>query len=130
MLKNNQRVLVSFPDYNGAGIYMIKNTTTGKVYIGSSRHILYRAKAHDYSFRKGTCNYKFLEDVQKGHKFVLEIIEKCDNIARYQLRDKEEEYVRKFNAYSEGYNTACVPTYKPEYYKDNKTVLDWLMEEM
>lgn len=125
-----QRVIISFPDYDGAGIYLIRNTTTGKVYVGSSRHILQRAKAHDQSFRSGTCNQKFIADIQKGHKFVCEVLEKCSKITRYELRDKEEYYVRKYKAHSEGYNIACVPTYNPKDYANNKLTLDWIKEEM
>ena len=127
---NSQRIIISMPEYNGAGIYIIRNTTTGRVYIGSSRHIFQRAKAHDQSFRNGTCNQKFLKDVQKGHKFVCEVVEKCSKITRYELRDKEEYYARKYNAYCDGYNTACVPTYNPQYYARNKQALAWIKEEM
>lgn len=129
-LLNEQRVIVSFPSYDGAGIYMIRNLTSGKVYIGSSKNILQRAKAHDQSFRHGTCNQKFLEDISKGDKFVCEVIEKCSKITLRELRDKEYYYVRKYNADSEGYNTAIVPTYDPKHYISNKKVLDWLNKEM
>ena len=129
-VSEEQRIIISFPEYDGAGIYIIRNTTTGKVYVGSSRHILQRAKAHDQSFRSGTCNQKFIADIQKGHKFVCEVVEKYSKITRYELRDKEEYYVHKYNAYNEGYNTALVPTYNPKYYANNKDVLEWLKEEM
>lgn len=125
-----QRIIISFPEYDGAGIYIIKNVTTGKVYVGSSRHIRQRAKAHDLSFRNGTCNQKFLEDIHKGHKFVCEVVEKYSKITRYELRDKEEYYARKYKAHKDGYNTACVPTYNPQLYANNQNTLDWIKEKM
>ena len=127
---DSQRIIVSFPDYDGAGIYMIQNTTTGRVYIGSSKHVLQRVKAHDQTFRKRTCNAKFLEDIDKGYKFACRIVEKYSKITRCELRDREEYFVKKYNAQKEGYNTAYVATYDPRNYWNNKPVLDWLNEEM
>jgi hypothetical protein len=109
---------------------MIQNTTTGRVYIGSSKHVLQRAKAHDQTFRKRTCNAKFLEDIDKGYKFACRVVEKYSRITLYELRDREEYFVKKYNAQKEGYNTAYVATYDPRWYWNNKPVLDWLNEEM
>lgn len=127
---DDQRIILSFPNYDGAGIYMLQNTTNGKVYIGSSRHVLQRIKAHDNTFRYRNCNQKFLEDVEKGHKFICKVLESYSKITRCELRDREKYYVQKYNAYKEGYNTAVVPTYDPKYFTNNKHVLDWLNEEM
>lgn len=35
-VKQNERVIVNIPDYDGAGIYRIENIRTGKAYVGSS----------------------------------------------------------------------------------------------
>lgn len=125
--KKPEEIIINIPEYNGAGIYKITNIVNGKVYIGSSKHIRDRLKAHQTSFRGGYCNAKFYEDILAGHKFTAEVIEELPGIMFYELRDKEEYYAKKFNAFVAGYNTAPVPTYNPEYYKN---CLDWILKKM
>lgn len=123
-------IITNIPEYNGAGIYIIRNIENGKVYIGSSKHIRDRLKAHDTSFRHGRCNTKFYNDIIHGHKFTAEVIEELHDIAFYELRDKEQYYTKVYDSYNNGYNTAVVPTYDPYFYRDNKTVSDWLLEKL
>ena len=131
-LKPEDRLIVSIPDYNGAGIYMIRNIVTGKIYIGSAVHVQNRIKEHDQYMRKGLCNDKFQEDIDKGHKFTCEIVEKCDNMMFVELRDREEYYVKKYNCYKTGYNTQIVPTYNLEYYvkSGNQYMIKWLTRKV
>ena len=128
----DDRLIVSIPDYNGAGIYMIRNLMTGKMYIGSSNHIRNRIKEHDQYMRKGRCNNKFLEDIDKGHKFTCEVVEKHDNIMFVELRDRELYYVKKYDCYNTGYNTQVVPTYNLEYYQktNNDRMIEWLTRKV
>ena len=96
-LKPEDRLIVSIPEYNGAGIYMIRNIVTGRMYIGSAVHVRNRIKEHDQYMRKGWCNNKFQEDIDKGHKFTCEVVEKCDNMMFVELRDREDYYVRMYD---------------------------------
>ena len=128
-IKPEDRIIVSIPDYNGAGIYMIRNLVTGKVYIGSAKHIKNRIKQHDQYMRKGWCNNKFLEDIGKGHKFTCEIVEKYDSINLLELRNRELYYVQKYDCYHKGYNTASVPTYDLRWYKKGSDTYNWLTKE-
>ena len=129
-MKNTDKIILNIPDYDGVGIYMIKNLITGKVYIGSSVNVKTRIKQHDYAFKKGTCNQKFLEDIEKGHKFTCVILEKYDMISRYELRDRESYFVNKYDSFNSGYNNFPVITYDPYSYKFNQYIVDWLMEEL
>ena len=127
-----ERVIVNIPDYDGPGIYMIRNIETGKVYIGSSRHIMQRIKSHDRTFRKKLCNARFLEDIEKGHKFTCTIIEKYDSITRKELLDREKHFVKMYDSIKSGYNIQFVPTYDIQQYImfNNQHVVDWLNERM
>ena len=129
-IKPEDRLIVSIPDYNGAGIYMIRNIVTGKLYIGSSNHIRNRIKEHDQYMRKGLCNNRFQEDIDKGHRFTCEVIEKYDSITLVELRDREEYYVREYDCYNSGYNTAIVPTYNIKYYAEGSNVYKWLTQNV
>ena len=109
---------------------MLRNIENGKKYIGSAIHVQNRIKRHDCSFRHKTCNYKFIQDIEKGHKFTCEIVEKCDGLMFYELRDKEEFYAKEHNSFENGYNTACVPTYKPHTYVYNEETMKWLTRKV
>lgn len=122
-----EEIIINIPEYNGAGIYKITNIVNGRVYIGSSKHIKNRLKAHQTAFRSGNCNSKFYEDIMKGHKFTAEVIEELPGIMFYQLRDKEEYYTKKYNSFHAGYNKAPVPTYDPKFHKN---CLDRLLEKL
>lgn len=110
------RKIISIPDYEGAGIYMIRNNVNGKVYIGSAKNIHSRIKKHDQSMRKEICNEKFLEDIEKGHTFTCEILEKCDNIMFVELIIREKYYSEKYNSFKDGYNTAPIQTYDLDFF--------------
>lgn len=132
MKRKTEPIIVSIPEYDGPGIYKIENLVNGKVYIGSSKNVRQRILSHDTSFRckKVHCNYKFCEDISKGHKFKAEVLEKCRNMAFYELRDREAYYVEKYNSFEEGYNSEPVITYDPYNYNGNIEVLDRLFEKM
>ena len=132
MKKQIEHVIVSIPDYDGPGIYKIVNLVNGKVYIGSSKNVKQRLEYHDTSFRcKGTyCNSKFFEDIQKGHKFRAEVVEKLPGVYFYELRDREAYYVKFYDSWKNGYNSGPVAVYDPYMYKNNKAVLNWLLRKM
>lgn len=105
------RIIVNIPEYDGAGIYRIENIRTGKAYVGSSVNIKQRIKAHDQAMRTGNCNLRFLEDIKRGDKFRVTIIEKMGIPTRHEMYERENYYIEKENLYREGYNTAGVHDY-------------------
>lgn len=131
-IKPEDRLIVSIPNYNGAGIYMIKNIVTGRMYIGSAIHVNNRIKEHDHYMRKGICNSRFKEDIAKGHRFTCEVIEECDNMMFVELRDREEYYVRKFDCYKTGYNVSFVPTYDLDFFlkRGDANMIKWLTKKV
>ena len=131
-IKPEERILVSLPEYQGPGIYMLRNITNGKVYIGSAKNVSRRAKEHDQSFRHGTCNNKIQADIDKGHKFICEVLEKCDNMMFVEMRARENYYAEKYNSFSDGYNTAVVPTYDLNFFiqTGNRYMICWLTRKV
>lgn len=131
-IKQEDRIIISIPEYNGPGIYMIKNNVTGRLYIGSAVHIHNRIKEHDQYMRKGWCNNRFQEDIDKGHKFTCTVIEKCTGMMFVELRDREEYYIKKFDCYNIGYNSKVVPTYDLEHFIKcgNKHMIEWLTRKV
>ena len=88
-----------------SGIYKIKNTVTGKVYIGQSKNIEKRFEQHKEKFRNGThINDELQKDFNKGHRFVYEIVEETRNSDRDTLDKKEEYYIKKYDSKRNGYN--------------------------
>lgn len=94
------------PEYNGIGIYCIKNTDNGKHYVGSSRHVKQRLKEHVSAMRSGYCNKKMLEDVEAGGHFVFSVLEEiAPGCTLYELKEKERAWVAKLDAFPGGYNS-------------------------
>lgn len=125
-----ERVIVSIPDYEGPGIYIIRNLVNGRIYVGSARNIKRRMKEHDYYFRKGYCNNKIQADIDLGHKFTSDILEKCSGMTFVEMRDREDYYVQKYDCYNTGYNSQWVPTYRLKDYKRNKDMIEWLTRKV
>lgn len=128
----DDRIIISIPTYEGPGIYIIRNIVNNKVYIGSANNIHRRIKEHDYSFRKGYCNNKLQADIDLGHKFEASILENCSGMMLVEMRDREDYYVRFYNSYENGYNTAWVPVYDLNYYMKtkNQEVIQWLTRKL
>ena len=127
-IKPEERIITSIPEYKGSGIYIIRNIVNGKVYIGSAKHINKRIKEHDQYMRRGWCNNKIQEDIDKGHTFTCEILEKCDNMMFVELRNREKYYVEKYDSLNSGYNTAPVPVYDLDYFikRNDKRMIEYL----
>lgn len=123
-----KRLIVSIPEHTGAGIYIIRNLVNGKVYIGSAVNVNARIKQHDLYMRRGWCNNKIQEDIDKGHTFTCEVLENCTGMMFVELRDREKYYSDKYNSFSDGYNTAPVPVYNLQHYirLENKHMIEWL----
>ena len=88
-----------------SGIYCIKNTTTGKMYIGFSADVEGRRKKHYSDLIKGRHVNKHLQSSWNEYgenAFCFYIIEECDKDI---LEDREIYYIKKLNTTSpNGYN--------------------------
>ena len=88
-----------------SGIYRIRNTTTGKVYIGQSKNIEKRIEQHDKKLYNGThSNKEMQKDYDKGHRFVYELVEETITSDRTTLDKKEEYFIKKYDSKRKGYN--------------------------
>lgn len=105
----------NIPDYNGAGIYMIKGINNDLFYIGSSTHVSKRLLSHDSAIRnRGGSTKKMQSLIQPEYQFEAVILEKIsDQRPLYYLHDRENYYIQKFNAYGKnGLNAAPLYGYQ------------------
>lgn len=81
------------------GIYKIENLINHKVYIGQSKNIEVRWRAH----RTAKDDYSIHQAIQKYgvENFEFSIIEECEPD---QLNEKEIYWINQYNSYTEGYN--------------------------
>ena len=93
------------------GLYCIKNTHTGAIYIGQSLNIRERISQHKNSFLKGThSNKRMQEDYNKGHSFSYDILFEVPADVYGSLKVKtilnnvEAWYILYFNSDINGYN--------------------------
>lgn len=89
-----------------SGIYIIRNTVNGKVYIGQSRRISNREYSHFRTLEKGTHYNKHLQRSYNTYgrdAFVFEVIEWCDVS---ELDEREKYYIKKYDSMNinKGYN--------------------------
>lgn len=89
-----------------SGIYIIRNTVNGKVYIGQSRRISNREYSHFRTLEKGTHYNKHLQRSYNTYgrdAFVFEVIERCDVS---ELDEREKYYIKKYDSMNinKGYN--------------------------
>ena len=100
------------PKYQYAGVYMIKNTRTGKVYIGSSWDIEQRLKEHRRCLARGKHPCKALQsdynDLHPMTTHVLYVEAVPIGSPRMKARDKiyamEWKFIKEYNAIENGYN--------------------------
>lgn len=97
------------PEWNRVeGVYALRNTKTGQVYIGAAKHIPGRFKKHMWLLRRGEhCNVKltaaFTEHGESA--FEYEILEVCSGDRR---KAAEREFIAKFNSHVTGYNLTAL----------------------
>lgn len=87
------------------GIYKIQNILNGKVYIGSSVHIMSRWSRHRSDLEKNrSTSIKLQLSYNKNGKdnFKFSIIEEC---SIDDLLIKEQFYIDLFDSYNKGYNS-------------------------
>jgi len=94
--------------YEGV-IYMIKNISTDKVYIGSSIHgLTKRKRCHITNLKKNKHHSIKLQRAWNKYgedSFIFEIVETCSN---ENILLQEQYYIDKYNSYSSGYNATPV----------------------
>ncbi|MEZ5040299.1 MAG: GIY-YIG nuclease family protein [Saprospiraceae bacterium] len=97
-----------FPNsLNGQGIYAIKNTLNGRMYIGSSKNIRSRIFQHLNSLEHKQNNHhsSFLQFAWNKYgksNFSIIILEVLDK--EKELIFREQYWIDYFNSYDEGYN--------------------------
>lgn len=89
-----------------AGIYMITCKANGKIYIGSSKDVMFRKRRHFSQIFIRAKRNDFAEDLMKYGKegFDFEILCECDHLGKRQTL--EMELINKHRSYDEryGYN--------------------------
>lgn len=90
-----------------SGIYQIKNTVNGKIYIGSTQNFANRKRRHfDLLRRSSHPNPKLQSAINKYgiDSFVFEIVEHCDI---HSLLTSEQRYLDSLD-FDENYNLALI----------------------
>lgn len=106
---NSSKHIIEIPEVRKVGVYAIHNKENNKYYVGSSTNIYNRMKTHRKNIEnmigsnlKMREDLKSEEDIKNFEFIVLETFEDFQ-ITDIELRKKEEEYIKKYNAY-DGYN--------------------------
>lgn len=88
------------------GIYRIKNTITGKCYIGSAVDIKDRWDKHNNALNKNKHHSIKLQRSYNKHgvnNFIFEIIKECEPVKEIML-EREQHYIDLYDSYYNGYN--------------------------
>lgn len=109
MRKKLDKNILKVPDVEKIGIYAIRNTENGKMYIGSTTNIKRRCMTHRNNLINGFINHKIDNDIKK--KSDLEKFEFCvlkvfedGSITGEELAQLEYEYQLIYNTIKDGYN--------------------------
>jgi group I intron endonuclease len=88
-----------------SGIYAIRNTVNGKVYVGSAANIEKRWRLHRSQLALSTHHSKKLQNAWNKHgsqSFVFEVIELVND--KSNLLEREQHWIDTLSAFSNGYN--------------------------
>jgi len=112
-----------------SGIYKIVNRESKKIYIGKSNNIERRVKEHKDSFKRKSCNYKFLECIDNYDLdiFDFEVLEYCKED---KLEEKEGHYIKKYNSVEKGYNIAKVADHDILFGIDSDLIIDKFINKL
>lgn len=114
-------------DY-GSGVYLIRNVSNEKVYIGSARNFEYRLRQHFVDLKSGRHQLEELQrDFNNGDTFEIKVVCKCP-IAKYTYikRILETFYILRYKAVDQGYNRSYNKGTKERaemYVKENAWVI-------
>lgn len=93
--------------FNCSGIYVIRNTSNNKLYIGSAKNIKQRLHEHNSMLRRNKHHSKYLQNSYNKYEncFLFSILEKC-NIDN--LINREQYWIDYYLSYKKiyGYNNA------------------------
>ena len=85
-----------------AGIFVLRNTTTGKQYVGQSNDVDNQKKKQDSLMRNGNHYNSYIQyDYNTGNRFSFSILEYCNPS---QLKQRKNYWIRQLNTYYDGYN--------------------------
>lgn len=90
---------------SASGIYAIRNTVNGKVYVGSAVNIEKRWRLHRNQLALSTHHSKKLQNAWNKHgsqSFVFEVLELVDD--KSNLLEREQHWIDTLSAFSNGYN--------------------------
>lgn len=92
---------------NNYKVYIIKSLINEKVYIGFTKHTLkHRLSTHfRNSKKKSMVNNKFANAIIKYGRdnFIIDLLFECEN--KKEALDKEIFFIKKYNSYTNGYNS-------------------------
>lgn len=93
-----------------SGIYQIKNTVNGKIYIGSSQDLLKRKRGHFNALYNGKHCNNFLQNAYNKYGkefFLFTVLEECEIDI---LIEREQIYLDRLQSYkqSNGYNIRSI----------------------
>ena len=89
-------------------IYMIRNTTNGKVYIGQTRQGLARRRSeHVARFNLGERDHKLYQAMRKYGLEAFEFSELCSVLKPEYLDEVEAVIIAQHNSFHRGYNMTC-----------------------
>lgn len=91
-----------------SGVYMIKNTVTKKVYVGSTVCFIARYRAHYSELRKNRhMNYVMQDDFHKhgDSSFVFSLLEACPESI---LKEREIFHINEKDSLRNGYNVKSI----------------------
>lgn len=102
-------------DFDIAGVYMIRNKKTGRVYIGSSIDIQERIKVHRASLANHHHENRLMQaDFDAGHHFCYSVL-RHEIVPRYkggelkeEIRKWEKGAMKEYNVIENGYNILLV----------------------
>ncbi len=85
-----------------AGIFVLRNTSTGEQYVGQSKDIDNQRKKQDSLMRNGRHYNNYIQqDYNMGHRFSFSILEYCNPS---QLNQRKNYWIRQLNTFNNGYN--------------------------
>lgn len=92
------------------GIYSIRNTTSGKIYIGSSKNVYYRIAKHKHMLIKDKHDNPHLQNsfnIHGADKFEVTLVERC---SEEELAEKENHWITHHDSKNreKGYNKSDV----------------------
>jgi hypothetical protein len=103
------------------GIYMIKNSKTKQVYVGSSINLSDREYKHFWMLNRNQHYNRYLQNsynVYGSECFTFTILDECDET---DLIKKENDYILKFKSNNQkyGYNLATVNEFRRNNYNES-----------